>query len=114
MIGAEQVVAIVGDAGDARIESLQRTMELGRIHVLGREEPGPMHANERDIVEERPIARQAAHRALPNVAVSVDEPRHHDAVRRIDDLGVGDAQVAVHGGDDTVLDQHISAWQVPQ
>ncbi|WP_329048146.1 hypothetical protein OG738_37570 [Amycolatopsis sp. NBC_01488] len=65
------------------------------------------------VLVERPVGAEAAERRLPGVAVGVDEPGQHDLARGVDDLGVGAVDSGADGRDPAVLDQHVTAGEIP-
>ncbi len=59
------------------------------------------------VVIEGGIRRAAPDRGLPGMPVGVDKARDHDAVGRVDHLGVG-ADIRLDGDDLVVLDEHVA------
>jgi hypothetical protein len=108
--------------GDAGVELAQRAEELVDVDVLrpvDRGEPAEdvLEIVDRPVrlavVEQQPVGEEAAQRRLELVVVRVDEPGHHDASARVDDLRAGSAQVAAHRRDPLALDEHVGFGEVP-
>jgi hypothetical protein len=104
-------VGPVDQGGDAGVEALQRTGQVGVVDVLGPVDRGVVVQYAGEVVVQGRVGRAPADRGLPGVPVGVDEARDHDEAGSVDDLGIG-ADLRLHGGDPVVLDEDVAARQV--
>ena len=82
VIGGVEAVREVEHAGDARVERFERADVVAGVDVLGGVDAGRVDADAEEVVEQRPVGADPAHRGLPDVAVGVDEARDRSAARR--------------------------------
>jgi len=74
---------------------------------------GGEHAQDvSEVFVEQRIGGDVAQNAFPNMAVRVDESRHHDHRRGIDDLRFAHLQVGTHRDDLRAVDEHVGAPEV--
>ena len=85
--GAVLDVGLVAQGGDAGVERAERADEVADVDVLGGELRAPGELDVLAVVREVPADADLADRALPGVAVGVDESGQHGAVGAVDDGG---------------------------
>ena len=107
VIGGVVDVRPVDQRGDPGIEALQRPGDVARMNVLGSVDRREGVQDLDEVVIERGVGRAAPDRGLPGMPVGVDKARDHDAVARVDHLGVG-ADIRLDGDDLVVLDEHVA------
>ncbi len=119
--GADHRVGVLGSVLDVRpveqrrdagLDRSERAHEIARVPILrtvGRRE----HAQDvGEVFIEKRIRGDVAQDAFPDVAMSVDESRHYDHRRRVDDLGLADLQVGTDRDDLRAVDQDVRAAEV--
>ena len=102
----------VEHAGDAGVDCAERAQQVGGIDVVRRHLGAELALHDVAIVLQRAVRQHVAQEALPHVPVRIDEARHHDRVRSVDDLGIGRADVRPHRRDLAALDQHVGLLEV--
>src|ERR1700730_7876195 len=102
----------VEERGNPGIERLERADEVGGVDVVGAVMRADVAEHLREVLIECAAWQDAANRRLPRVPVRVDEPRHDDAIGRIDDLGIPGLDRPADLLDRAVFNQHVAAGQV--
>ena len=65
------------------------------------------------VVDQNAVGQEAAQRRLELMVVRVDEARHDDHARGIDDLGVGGIEARADRGDAAAFDEHVRVAKSP-
>jgi hypothetical protein len=60
------------------------------------------------------IREEIAHQSLPHMPVRVDEARHYDHLRSVDDIGVLNVQHRLNVDDLSVVDQNIAGPEIAE
>ena len=83
-----EVVRPVDQRRDAAVERLEPAEKIARVGVFGAVELAHRAVQAGEVVGERPVGADIAEERLPGVPVGVDHSGQHDAIGRVDDLGV--------------------------
>ncbi len=107
VLGRVLDVRPVEERGDAGVDGAVGAHEVAGIGVL-RPVDRCEHAEDvAEVVVEQRVGGDVAEDAFPDVAVRVDEPRHHDGVGGVDHVGVADRDVGRDGLDLRAFDQDV-------
>jgi hypothetical protein len=65
-----------------------------------------------EVLAQRPVDGELAQTGLPEMAVRVDQPRHHDPVGGVHDLRRLHRKRLADGDDTVVFDEHVAPRQI--
>ena len=106
MVGRGVVMVPVHHGSDAAVDLIQGADQVSDIDIFRPEEHRQAGMDGAKIVGARPIATDSAQSGLPGMDMPVDQARHDDHARRIDDFGgFTGCEVGAHCDDLVVLDQ---------
>ena len=98
----------------AGVDRLERAEVVPGVDVFGAVGGSELVEHDREVAAEAHIRGDAADDGLPGVTVGVDEPRDDDAIGGVDHLRVADVERRRDGGNAVVLDQEVTAEDVPE
>ncbi len=98
----------VEQRGDAGVERRQAPEQGRRVDVLGPEARAELAEQLDEHVRQVPIDAGMAQRRLPQVAMRLDEPGQHEKIARIHGLAAVGRDCAAHGGDASIVDEHVA------
>jgi len=101
-------VRLVAHRGDPGVQSTQVGHQVAGVHVARLEVLAEPDLHRVAVLGVGPGGPQVANRALPGVAVGVDEPREHRAAGAIDDTCSVIVQSRADGLDDSAGDQDVA------
>jgi hypothetical protein len=114
VLGCDEVVRPVGDCGDAGVERLECAPERAGVDVLGSVVGREAGDHGGEVARQGGLAGAAADRALPDVAVGVDQAGQDEASGRVDRARVGSVgcEAGADRGDPTAAYEQVRCGEV--